>query len=207
MRLSLFIVLKIGLVLLGTQGSLAAQPATILLLGDSLSAAHGIDVSESWPVLLQQRLDREHPGKTLINASVSGETTAGGLQRLPALLDRHNPDVVIIELGGNDGLRGLRLTTIKKNIAEMILASQAIGARVLLIGMHLPPNYGPKYVSDFHNIYTELKDQKGTALLPFLLEGIALSDGMMQADGIHQTAKAQRPILDNVWTVLEPILK
>lgn len=176
---------------------------TILLLGDSLSAAYKIPVESSWPALLQDSIDEEH---SLKNASVSGETTAGGLARLPALLAKNNTDILIIELGGNDGLRGYPLVRIRKNIEKMIKLGQKKGAKVVLLGMHIPPNYGRRYADGFHNIYLSLAEENNTALLPFLLDGVAKQPRLMQGDGIHPTAEAQPIILQNVLPVLRPLL-
>jgi acyl-CoA thioesterase-1 len=184
----------------------AADDATIVIVGDSLSAAYGMALSESWPSLLQQRLDQHGHAYRVFNSSISGETTQGGLTRLPRLLEQHQPAIVIVELGGNDGLRGLPLDVTRGNLSSMIEQSQAAGARVILAEMRIPPNYGRAYTEKFNGTYTELAEQHGVALLPFLLQDIALEPDMMQADGIHPTAAAQPIILDQVWSVLEPLL-
>jgi acyl-CoA thioesterase-1 len=199
------------LLLLPAWATAASEPATpapvILVAGDSLSAGYGIDIREGWVSLLQQRLkDKGYP-HTVVNASVSGETTAGGRTRLPALLKRHHPAVVIIELGGNDGLRGLSLAQTRANINDMIAFAKTADARVLLVGIHLPPNYGPDYTHKFHAIYEELGAADGVALVPFLLEGVALTPGLMQDDGLHPRAAAQPRLLDNVWPVLDALLR
>ncbi len=183
----------------------AAQPP-ILVLGDSLSASYGIAQKAGWVNLLQQRLAAQNYPHQVINASVSGETTGGGLTRLQRALDSYNPNLVIIELGGNDGLRGLPLDKIRSNLAAMIEKSLEHGAHVLLAGMHLPPNYGPAYTKRFHDIYVGLAERYNVTLLPFFLEGIAQKADLMQADGIHPRAVAQAKLLDNVWEVLEPLL-
>lgn len=181
---------------------------TLLVMGDSLSAAYGVKTETAWVNLLRQRLDEENRDNwQVINASISGETTDGGARRLPDLLDKHQPDIVIIELGGNDGLRGFQPPVIRENLSAMIEASKNAGAGVLLVGMQIPPNYGPRYTRLFAEMYPELSDQYDTALVPFFLEGIYNGDGMMQGDGIHPTGEAQPLLLDNVWPHLEPLLE
>ncbi|WP_136248156.1 arylesterase [Halomonas borealis] len=189
---------------------LVAAPAAaderprVLVMGDSLSAAYGIEREAGWVSLLSRRLE----GKArVINASISGETSGGGAARLPDLLEQHAPDLVLLELGGNDGLRGLPPAQLRANLAGMIEASQAAGAEVLLLGIDIPPNYGPAYRDAFTAVYDELAERFGVALVPFLLEGVALDDSLMQDDGIHPTAAAQPTLLDNVWPTLEPLLK
>jgi len=183
-----------------------ADDATIVIVGDSLSAAYGMELSESWPSLLQQRLDQNGHAYRVFNSSITGETTQGGLTRLPRLLEQHQPGIVIVELGGNDGLRGLPLEVTRANLSAMIEQSQASGARVILAEMRIPPNYGRTYTEKFNGTYTELARQHGAVLLPFVLQDIALQPGMMQDDGIHPTADAQPLILDQVWSVLQPLL-
>jgi len=178
---------------------------SILVLGDSLSAAFGIREEESWVRLLRDRLLAEGYGYTVINASISGDTTSGGLRRLGRLLELHEPGLVIIELGGNDGLRGTPLATIRQNLAGMIEQSREAGARVILAGMMLPPNYAP-YADGFARIYPELAAEYSVALIEFFLEGVALDLELMQADGIHPTAEAQPLLFENVWQVLGPKL-
>lgn len=186
-----------------TQIALAKQ-TTILVMGDSLSAGYGIKVEEGWVTLLQQELAKQ---AKVINASVSGETTSGGLTRLPAVLSQHKPDIVIIELGGNDGLRGQQLKIMQENLQTMISASQAAGAKIILAGMQIPTNYGPRYTKQFREIYPTLAEKNKTALIPFLLEGIATHSNLIQQDGIHPTAEAQPLILKNVLPVLMPLIK
>jgi acyl-CoA thioesterase-1 len=181
----------------------AADDKGILIVGDSLSAAYGMEIGESWPSLLQQRLNEDGHAYRVFNSSITGETTQGGLTRLPRLLDRHDPAIVIVELGGNDGLRGLPLEVTRGNLSAMIEMSQAAGARVLLAEMRIPPNYGPTYAERFNGTYHELAEKHGVTLLPFLLQDIALEPGMMLPDGIHPTAEAQPVILDKVWAALE----
>jgi acyl-CoA thioesterase-1 len=185
----------------------AAQPPVVLVFGDSLSAGYGLDVREGWVALLQQRLQRQGYPHAVVNASVSGETTAGGRTRLSGALQRHRPQLVILELGANDGLRGLSLTQTRDNLAAMVRTAQRSGARVLLIGIHLPPNYGPDYTRKFHDIFGELARRYQAGLVPFLLEGVALDRTLMQADGLHPRAAAQPRILDNVWPSVEGLLK
>ena len=181
-------------------------PRTLLVLGDSISAGYGIHVEEGWVALLQSRLQQQGYGYRVVNASVSGETTAGGLARLPRALELHHPKIVIIELGGNDGLRGLPLEEISKNLEAMIAASRSSGALVLLVGMRMPANYGATYVNGFQDIYKQLSKRLATPLVPFLLDGVALDSRLMQWDQIHPTAFAQRKLLDNVWPVLKSLL-
>jgi len=188
-----------------------AQPGqveepVILILGDSLSAAYGMEISQSWPSLLQERLIQNGYTYRVFNSSITGDTTQGGLARLPRLLDRHSPDLVILELGGNDGLRGLPIEVTRDNLSSMISQSQGAGAAVILAEMRIPPNYGLSYTEKFNEMYPALAGQYGIVMLPFLLQDIALEEGMMQADGIHPTAQAQPLIVDRVWQVLEPVL-
>lgn len=178
----------------------------VLVFGDSLSAAYGLAPDEGWVTLLGERLDRQGYPVTVANASVSGETTAGGLARLPAALQAHQPDLVILELGGNDGLRGLPVPQMRSNLQNMIEMALEAGADVLLVGIQIPPNYGPRYTAPFYAQYQELAEEYDLALLPFLLEGIADNPALMQSDGVHPIADAQIMILDNVWPVLAPML-
>ena len=179
---------------------------TILVIGDSLSAAHGIQVQAGWVALLQQRLNAQGYSHQVVNASISGDTTANGLARLPQALSKYRPEIVIIELGGNDGLRGLPLAHMQHNIAAMITKARTRGAKVLLVGVFLPPNYGRAYVEKFRAVYRELAAQHDAPLVPFLLEGVATRTDLMQSDGIHPTAQAQPIMVDNVWPYLEPLL-
>jgi acyl-CoA thioesterase-1 len=183
------------------------EDPVILVMGDSLSAGFGMGFGESWPRLMQNRLDGNGQRYRVVNSSITGDTTQGGLARLPGLLDKYTPEVVIIELGGNDGLRGLSLEVTRANLADMIERSQAIGAQVLITGIMLPPNYGTAYTSRFHGMYGSLAEQYGLLLVPFFMEGVALEEGMMQADGVHPSAAAQPVLLENVWTVLAPVLR
>ena len=180
---------------------------TLLVMGDSLSAAYGVETENAWVNLLRKRLDKSTPDNwRVVNASISGETTDGGARRLPGLLDKHQPNIVIIELGGNDGLRGFQPPVIRDNLSTMITASQDAGARVLLVGMQIPPNYGSRYTRLFADMYPELSDRYDTGLVPFFLDGIYNGDELMQDDGIHPTGEAQPQLLDNVWPHLEPML-
>ncbi|MCW6029024.1 arylesterase [Stenotrophomonas sp. SRS1] len=181
--------------------------AAVLVVGDSLSAAHNIPAASGWVNLLQQRVKQQIKAPpAIINASISGETTAGALTRLPGLLEKHRPSVVVIELGGNDALRGLTPAQLRGNLEKMIVASQKAGAKVLLLGIDVPPNYGPAYRQRLRQTYAELAKQYDVPLLPFLLEGVALKPNLMQADGLHPTAAAQPQVLDNVWPLLKPLL-
>ena len=180
--------------------------ATILVVGDSLSAAYGIPIQTGWVALLQQRLKARGFSHHVVNASVSGDTTANGLERLPQALSKHRPAIVIIELGGNDGLRGLSLTQMQHNIATMITKAHAQNAQVLLVGVFLPPNYGRAYIEKFRSVYRELAARFEIPLVPFLLERVATRTDLMQGDGIHPTAQAQPIMLDNVWPYLVPFL-
>ena len=185
----------------------AGAAPTILILGDSLSAGYGLDQNDGWVSLLQRRLEQAGYRQRVINASISGETTSGALARLAAELERHQPAIVVIELGGNDGLRGLPLEQMRRNLADMIAACRARRAQVVLAGMRLPPNYGRAYTEGFARVYATLAAEYRVTLIPFLLAG--LDDGLQdfQADGIHPGAAAQSVILDNVWKHLQPLLK
>ncbi|MHA6204426.1 arylesterase [Dyella soli] len=197
-----------GLVLLGAVGAAhAAPPKSVLVLGDSLSAAHNIPVESGWVHLLGDRLSKMEPAWTVVNASISGETSLSGRNRLPALLDKVHPGVLVIELGANDGLRGLPLASLHDNLAAMIDAGQKAGARVLLVGIELPVNYGPQYRDGLRAVYAGLSREKKTALVPFLLEGVALRPELMQEDGLHPVGAAQPQVLDNIWKALGPLLR
>mgnify|MGYP006176382861 FL=1 len=185
----------------------AAESRTVLVLGDSLSAAYGLAPEQGWVALTAEKLKARHPGWRVANASVSGETTAGGASRIAGELARHQPDVVVVELGANDGLRGLPLEHTRANLEKIILASREAGARVLLVGMRLPPNFGPQYTQGFERNYAELAAEHGAALLPFLLEPIAAERDAFQADNLHPVAEAQPRLRDHVWPALEPLLK
>lgn len=187
----------------------AGSAPVLLVVGDSLSAEYGIARGAGWVARLEQRLRDQRIEATVINASISGDTTAGGRARLGALLTRHSPDIVVIELGGNDALRGLPLASTRDNLTAMTRAAKASGARVLIAGMQVPPNYGRKYAEEFARSFEQVARAEGTGLLPFLLEGVANAadaDQMFQPDRIHPTAQAHARILDNVWPVLRPLL-
>ena len=188
------------------QGAAPKASRTILVMGDSLSAAYGLSASQGWVALTADRIGKTRPGWRVVNASISGETTAGGASRIAGELKRHQPDVVVIELGANDGLRGLPLAQSRANLEKMIKASQAAGAKVLLVGMRMPPNYGRDYTQGFERTFSELAKQHGTAFLPFLLEPIALDRTSFQADNLHPVATAQPKLRDHVWKALLPLL-
>jgi acyl-CoA thioesterase-1 len=183
-----------------------ASAAIILVVGDSLSAAYGIPIEKGWVSLLQERLDAGDYPYQIVNASISGDTTANARARLPQALASHEPAVVLLELGGNDGLRGLSLTAMKGNLAAMISSLQQTDARLLLIGVQLPPNYGPRYTGRFQAVYRELAREHEIALLPSLVDGIGTEQDLMQPDGIHPNATAQPLIRDRVWEELLPLL-
>jgi acyl-CoA thioesterase-1 len=183
-----------------------AAEKRILVYGDSLSAGFGIAVNQSWPALLGQRLQANGSRFTVANASISGETTAGGRTRFAATLEQFKPTIVILALGANDGLRGLPLATLRDNLQAMIAASRAAGARVLLVGMRIPPNFGRDYTERFHDTFAQLAREKNTAYVPFLLEGFAADMALFQADRIHPNERAQVRILENVWPSLRPLL-
>ncbi len=192
--------------------SAAASPTqagkpVILIVGDSLSAGYGIAVNESWVALLERKLAQEGYGYRVVNASISGDTTGGALNRLPRALDLHQPAIVILELGGNDGLRGLPLKQVRANFEAMLEMIKARDAKPILLGMRMPTNYGPEYADGFHALYGELAERYQAPHLDFFLEKVALDPKLMQDDGIHPTAEAQPILLDNVWPVLQPLLK
>lgn len=184
-----------------------ASDRTILVFGDSLSAAYGIRSEQGWVALLSQRLQAQGYGYEVVNASVSGETSGGGLQRLPRALQIHQPGVVILELGANDGLRGLPTAATKENLTKMVQLTQAGGARLLLVGIRIPPNYGPRYANEFADLYPGIAKQYHLPLVPFLLEKVALDPALMQEDGLHPNARGEPLVLDTLWQELEPLLK
>lgn len=181
------------------------QPV-IVVLGDSLSAEYGLPRDTGWVALLRQRLATERIDYSVANASVSGDTTSGGRARLPAVLARLKPAIVVVELGANDALRGVPLATTERNLREIVADAQRARAKVVLVGMFVPPNYGPDYTQKFHGIYTRLSKDLGVPLVPFLLAGIENRPDMFQADQIHPTRQAQGVLLDNVWPSLKPLL-
>ena len=193
------------LLFIGLAGAAQAAP-TVLVFGDSLSAAYGIPRASGWVALLAQRLQTDKPAYQVVNASVSGETTAGGLTRLPALLAAHRPQLIVLALGANDGLRGLPLPQTAQNLETMIALAEKQGGKVLLVGMRLPPNYGAAYAGKFQALFAEVAKKKKVRLVPFLLEGIATAPESFQADGLHPTAQAQAVLLATVWRELSPML-
>jgi acyl-CoA thioesterase-1 len=190
----------------GAAAPAAAPSRTVLVFGDSLSAAYGLPVEQGWVHRLGARLARERPGWRVVNASVSGETTAGGAARFAADLAAHDPDVVVLELGANDALRGLPLDVAKRNLAAMVDAARAAGARVLVVGMRIPPNYGPDYAAQFEAMYRDVSAGGKAALLPFLLEPIAADRANFLDDNLHPTADAQAKLVEHVWPALVPLL-
>jgi len=192
----------LGLLLIGQM----AQAGTVLVVGDSISAAFGMDTQQGWVHLLDERMRQEGFEHRVVNASISGDTSAGGAARLPALLTEHQPQLVIVELGGNDGLRGLPPGQLQQNLASMIDASRGAGAKVLLLGMRIPPNYGERYTTAFAKVFDDVAADKNVPLVPFLLEGVGGVDKLMQDDGVHPAVKAQPQLLENVWPTLKPLL-
>jgi acyl-CoA thioesterase-1 len=187
--------------------SARAEAPVILVFGDSISAGYGLpQVEQGWVELLRRKLKEGGYGYQVVNASVSGETTAGGLARLPRALTLHHPQIVIIELGGNDGLRALPIDQMRANLAKMVELSSATGAQVLLLGMRIPPNYGPEFTEQFSHAFTDVAHDKKVPLVPFLLHDIALTPALMQADGVHPNESGQPKLLDNTWPTLQPIL-
>ena len=188
--------------------SLAAQAAApvILVVGDSISAGYGVPTSAWWTTLLQQRLAAKHYPHRVVNASISGDTTAGGRTRLPALLEANHPAITVIELGGNDGLRGGNIDTMAANLDAMVAAAQKAGSRVLVIGMRVPPNYGADYARRFQAGFAQVAQKRKVALVPFFFEGFGDNNAMFQPDRVHPVAAAQEKMLDNVWSVLQPML-
>ena len=189
-------------------GAAPAETPVILVFGDSISAGYGLSrVEQGWVTLLQTRLKDEDYGYNVLNASVSGETTAGGLARLPRALDLHKPKIVILELGGNDGLRALPIAQMRANLVRMVDLASAAGAKVLLLGIRMPPNYGPEYTEQFRSCYSDLARDKKLPLVPFLLNDVAQSPNLMQADGMHPNELGQPKLLANVWPSLKPLLR
>ena len=182
------------------------QADTVLVLGDSISAAYGIQRAQGWVALLEQKLSSLGDDHQVVNASISGETTGGGLARLARILSLHNPDVLILELGGNDGLRGYPIERIHDNMREMVALAQSAGADVLVLGMRIPPNYGTRYTEAFYNIYQNLATNPEIRLIPFFMEGIGDQPDLMQADQVHPTSKAQAILLANVWNQLPKMI-
>ena len=203
--LVLFVLISVSI---SAGGAAPAETPVILVFGDSISAGYGLTrVEQGWVALLQTRLKEQEYGYQMINASVSGETTAGGLARLPRALMLHQPKIVILELGGNDGLRALPIAQMRANLAQMVDLATAAGAKVLLLGMRMPPNYGPDYTEQFHACYSDLARDKKLPAVPFFLNDVALLPNLMQADGIHPNELGQPKLLATVWPVLQPLLR
>lgn len=199
------LLLSLTLWLLSTQ-AVAERPA-IVVLGDSLSAGYGIETDDGWVHLLQQRLHQQGYPHRVVNASISGDTTRGGLTRVPQTLAQHAPHILLVQLGGNDGLRALPLDDMRSNLGAIIEQSRKNGTTVLLIGVRLPPNYGEVYIKKFHGVYSELAQRYKVPLVPYLLEGVGGYDQLMQGDGLHPNSDAQARMLDNVWPHLLPLLR
>ena len=195
-----------SLLLLAFPAGAQDEAPVLLVFGDSLSAGYRMNEEEGWVALLAARLTAEGANFRVVNASVSGETTDGGLSRLPAALATHKPAIVILELGGNDGLRGLPVANIKQNLMQMVTLSQAVGAKVILAGIQIPPNYGPRYAGPFMSQYQEIAEELALPLIPFLIDGIPQQPELMQEDGVHPRAEAQVLVLENVWPVLVTVL-
>ncbi len=187
--------------------TLTLSSQTLVVLGDSLSASYNIPLESGWVPLLEKRLAERYPEINLVNASISGETTGNALKRLPEILQKHKPDIVVIELGGNDGLRGFQLPAIKSNLEKMIQLSKSENAKVVLTGIHIPPNYGPAYTQLFYNAYKELAEKYQTEFVPFILDGVGDDPELMQPDGVHPTAEAQPKVLENMWPHIEAAIQ
>lgn len=187
--------------------SMSAMAKSIVVLGDSISAGYGIEVEQGWVALLQKKLIATNSNYSISNASISGDTTAGGLARIDPILTADKPAILLLQLGANDGLRGLSPVEMKNNLAEIVLRAQKAGAKVILLGMKIPPNYGKRYVDMFYNIYPRLAKELDIPLVPFLLEDVALNKDLMQADGLHPNAKAQPILADKIEPYLFPLLK
>ena len=200
-------VVFVGLLLLQAAPPGSAAEQRLLVVGDSISAAYGMSLEQGWVALLARRLEERDAGLVTVNASISGETTNGALRRLPALLEEHRPAIVIIELGGNDGLRGFPIKQFRGNLSQLARLSRDAGAEVILLPMEIPPNYGSRYTASFRESYSLVAQDTGSTLGTFLLDGVAAVPGMMQADGIHPTVKAQEVLLDNVWPSLLAVLE
>jgi acyl-CoA thioesterase-1 len=199
--------LKIFLVVMMTLLPWTVSAKTIVVLGDSISAGFGIEVQQGWVALLQNRLAAQHSPYVISNESISGDTSAGGLARIDDALRRHKPQIVLIELGANDGLRGLSPQAMKANLTEMVKRTEKTGAKVLLLAMKIPPNYGKRYIEMFYNIYPQLAAELKVPYVPFILEDVALKTELMQADGLHPNALAQPIVAERIWGYLAPILK
>jgi acyl-CoA thioesterase-1 len=209
-RVSTVIVKVLALLLLVVSAAAAGETPidakTILVVGDSISAGYGIQRSDGWVALLQTRVIARHPPYTVVNASISGDTTSAALARVPRALELHKPAIVVIELGGNDALRGYPVERIEQNLDALVALAKDADAKVVLLGMEIPPNYGARYTQAFHAVFADVAARTRVAFVPFLLDGVATDEGLMQPDGIHPTAAAQQRLLDNVWAALEPLL-
>jgi len=203
---SAFVLSAVAVVVSNAMASTPAPSRTILVFGDSISAGFGIRVEQGWVSLLQRKLESQGYGYRVVNASASGETTAGGLARLPRALAVQKPVIVILELGGNDGLRALPVVQMRSNLMRMVTLSNAAGAKVLLVGMRMPPNYGPVYTQQFHAVYDDVSKYFRIPLVPFLLNDVALNGNLMQADGLHPNVEGQPKLLENIWPQLAKML-
>lgn len=190
-----------------TTATSGSRQTNILVIGDSLSAEYGITRDSGWVNILRQRLAKDYPAYRAINASISGDTTSGGAARAPAAIDRHKPAILILELGGNDALRGLSLAEAEKNLSGIVQKAQQSGARTLLVGMMIPPNFGRKYADAFKAMFVSVSEKHQTELVPFFFEGLALNDTYFLPDGIHPNENAQQKLFENIWPTLEPMLK
>lgn len=196
-----------GLLMLAASASAYSAPKTVLVLGDSLSAEYGLARGTGWVALLDQKLKAQKIAASIVNASVSGETTSGGLTRLPALLTQYKPEVVVIELGANDGLRGLPVAAASANLRSMVTLAQKQNARVMLVGMRMPPNYGRAYTDKFFDMYQDVSTELKAPLVPFMLEGVAQEPAMFQSDRLHPLASAHPTILANIWPTFSALIK
>jgi acyl-CoA thioesterase-1 len=201
------VVSLLGLSFVALPTAAIAKNSTILIYGDSLSAAYGISQQQGWATLLQKKLISQHYQYDVINASISGETSSGGLSRLPFALTKFKPNIIVLELGANDGLRGLSVKEMSKNLSAMIMLSKKAKVKVLLVGMRIPPNYGPKYTTSFSQTYRQLSLQHKVSLVPFMLENIAAKPKLIQDDGLHPNVLGQPMILENIWQELQVLLK
>jgi len=194
------------LLLLGT-GVHASEAPTVLLFGDSLSAGYGVDVDQSWAALLQTRLEEQGYEHRVVNASISGETTAGGVARIETALEKFSPELIILELGGNDGLRGFPTSGIKDNLSLIVRAAKSSGAEVVLLGIRIPTNYGTRYTEAFDDIYSQVATEEDVLMIEFFMEGIAMNDELLQEDRIHPNEAAQPLLLDNAWPIISQALE
>jgi len=199
--------LSVGVLMLAASASAYSAPKTVLVVGDSLSAEYGLTRGAGWVALLEQKLKAEKIDARIVNASISGETTSGGRARLPALLTQHKPQIVVIELGANDGLRGLPVASAEANLRQMVTLSQKQDAKVMLIGMRMPPNYGRAYTERFFNMYSALSKDMKAPLVPFMLEGVADKPALFQADRLHPNAQAHPIILNNIWPAFSSMIR